>query len=120
MVQKLSLLSVLTLVVLAAVGSVVVATHAFSAAGPSLPAGAQVLSAPPASASSGQGGSGPDSNQTVTTTVTQSLASSNATAVQTSTSGSSGSLLVSGNPASGSNSTSDDGGDDGGFHGLDD
>ncbi len=114
MIQKLSVVSVLTLVMLAAVGSVVVATHAFSGSAASPSNGGPVLLSPADGSASG-GASQPLAQMTSTTTVTLTNATSASTSSSTAQSSSSspaGSLLVSGTPSPGSNSTShyDDGG----------
>jgi len=132
MIQKLSVISVMILVLLAGVGSVVVATHAFSGGAPSSIGGAPVLLSPLGAANGGMGNGtnvGSVSETTVhrtsTVTVTSTAAPSSTSAsgstsvstsststAQNSTSSASGSLLVSGSQ-SGSNSTShDDGGSD--------
>jgi hypothetical protein len=130
MIQKLSVVSVLVLVMLAGVGSVVVATHAFGGRAPNSIGGAPVLLSPVGAANADTGtnvGSASEttihatSTVTVTSTVSAASSTSDSTSVSTtaqnSTSSSGGSLLVSG--ASGSNSTShgDSGGDDNGAGG---
>jgi hypothetical protein len=129
MIQKLSVVSVLVLVLLAGVGSVVVATHAFGGRAPNSIGGAPVLLSPVGAANADTGtnvgsASVTTIHATSTVTVTSTVSASStpdstsvSTTAQNSTSSSGGSLLVSG--ASGSNSTShgDSGGDDNGAGG---
>lgn len=114
MVQRLSLVSMLVLVVLAGAGSVLVATHAFNGGVPAS-SSAPLLPSPNGASSNIAAGA---SQATVHVTSTVTITSTNQTSTpasttvsasdQNSTSSGGGSLLVSGSPSS--NSTSPDDG----------
>ncbi len=122
MIQRLSVVSVLVLIVLAGAGSVLVATRAFGSA-PSSLGGSQLLLSPSGANAGSVSQTTVQMTSTITVTSTNSslsAASTSSTSVptttttQNSTSSAGGSLLVTGQPSSGSNSTCHDdcGGDD--------
>jgi hypothetical protein len=129
MIQRLSVVSVLSLVVLASVGAVAVGTHAFGAASPSAN-GSQPGLLPAASAPGGTGNTGSGGNTmhttteqttvTVTTTNSTGTATSTATSAQSSTSSAGGSLLVTNSTATPTQAHSGDDGESGGLAGGDD
>lgn len=116
MIQRLSVLSVLVLIVLAGAGSVLVATRAFGNS-PSTPVGSQLLLSPGAGNGANAGSVAQttvqmtstvtitSTNSSTTSASTSSTATSTTTTVQNSTSSAGGGLLVTGPPSTGSNST---------------